>query len=182
MSQAIIHTGKVLRQIVLGKVQGAAEELFDVQPEGFSNTIRWHAGHMVYFMDKFASLSFGSPSAVPGTYEAFFNSGTKPGDWTSAPPSKEELLGLLTEQLARLSELTPDMLEEKLGSPLVMGPFQFHTAGEVFNFALMHEAIHLGMISSLLKVIEAQPAISSLGKSAEYPIRPVTGGTELSRS
>ncbi|MCZ8519592.1 MULTISPECIES: DinB family protein [Paenibacillus] len=152
MAQAIINTGKVLHQIVIGKLQGVEEATLDVQPEGFNNTIRWNAGHIVCLLDKFSTLSFGSPSAVPDSYEALFNTGTKPADWSSAPPSKEELLELLTAQLARLSELTPDMLEEKLEAPVTLGPFQFNTAGELFNFALIHEAIHLGMISSQLKV------------------------------
>ncbi|MCR8842368.1 hypothetical protein NQ117_01590 [Paenibacillus sp. SC116] len=33
--------------------------------------------------------------------------------------------------------------------------FRFETAGEVFNFAVAHEAIHLGLISGLGKVIAA---------------------------
>ncbi|WP_079912517.1 DinB family protein [Paenibacillus sp. 32352] len=154
MTQSIIHTGKVLRQIVVGQLQGVAETQMDIQPEGFSNTVRWNIGHMVYWMDKYASLSFGFPSDIPPQYETLFNSGTKPSDWTAAPPSKEELIGLLTAQLSRLSELTPQLLEQELQSPFAMGPFQFNTAGELFNFALMHEAIHLGVISSQLKLVK----------------------------
>jgi hypothetical protein len=45
------------------------------------------------------------------------------------------------------------MLDSKLQTPFVMGPFQFDTAGELFNFALMHEAMHLGVISSQMKFI-----------------------------
>ncbi|MFE5322090.1 DinB family protein [Paenibacillus sp. NPDC056579] len=153
MAQSIINTGKVLRQIVIGQLQGISEAQMDIQPEGFHNTIRWNIGHMVYWLDKYATLSFGSPSAVPAHYEALFNSGTKPADWTVTPPSKEELIGMLAAQLTRLSELTPEMLTQKLPSPFEMGPFQFVTAGELFNFALLHEAIHLGVISSQLKLV-----------------------------
>jgi hypothetical protein len=85
MSQSIINTGKVLRQIVIGQLQDVSEAQFDIQPEGFNNTIRWNVGHMVYWMDKYSTLSFGSPSAIPAQYEALFSSGTKPSDWTIAP-------------------------------------------------------------------------------------------------
>lgn len=61
---------------------------------------------------------------------------------------------MLTEQLSRFSELTSEMLEQRLISPFEMGPFQFVTAGELFNFALIHEALHLGVISSQLKLIK----------------------------
>ncbi|MFB9328936.1 DinB family protein [Paenibacillus aurantiacus] len=153
MAQSIIHTGKVLRQIVIGHLQDVPETGMDIQPEGFSNTICWQVGHLAYWWDKYASLSFGWPTAIPVHYAAFFGSGTKPSDWTEAPPAKAELIGLLAEQLSRLAELTPDLLEQKLMTPYAMGPFRFETAGELFNFAFMHEAIHLGVISSLLKFV-----------------------------
>lgn len=153
MAQSIMNTGKVLRQIVIGQLQGVSEAQFDIQPEGFNNTIRWNVGHMVYWMDKYSTLSFGSPSAIPAQYEALFGSGTKPSDWTIAPPTKEELIQLLAEQLSRLNEQKTELLTKNLQSPFVLGPFQFISAGELFNFALMHEAIHLGVISSQLKLI-----------------------------
>lgn len=155
MSEMIINTAKTVRQVVLQQVNAIPEERFDVQAAGFNNTIRWNVGHIIYWMDRYATLSFGSPTAIPGLYETLFNSGTKPSDWTFAPPSKEVLVEMLTAQLSRLSELTPEMLEDKLLTPYAMGPFQFHTAGELFNFALIHEAIHLGTISSQLKVLSS---------------------------
>ncbi|WP_336776500.1 DinB family protein [Paenibacillus sp. MMO-58] len=153
MTQSIINTAKVLHQVVIGQLQAVTEELYDKQPEGFNNTIRWNVGHIIYWMDTYSTLSFGSLSAIPNTYEKLFNSGTTPLEWTFAPPSKEELVEELMDQLSRLSELTSEMLEEELAAPYVFGPFQFHTAGELFNFALIHEAIHLGTISSQLKIL-----------------------------
>ncbi|WP_159888563.1 DinB family protein [Paenibacillus puerhi] len=153
MSEMIINTAKIARQVVLQQVQVIPEELLDVQPAGFNNTIRWNVGHIIYWMEKYSTLSFGSPSAIPDSYGTLFNSGTKPSDWTFAPPSQKELIEMLTAQLSRLSELTPEILGEKLSTPYAMGPFQFSTAGELINFALIHEAIHLGTISSQLKVL-----------------------------
>ncbi|PYI56299.1 DinB family protein [Paenibacillus flagellatus] len=154
MSQSIIHTGKVLRQIMYGRLQDVPESQMDIQPEGFRNTVRWNIGHMVYWLDRYASLSFGSPSALPAHYETLFNSGTKPSDWTVTPPSKDELMAKVSDQLSGLSDLAPETLEQRLQSPFEMGPFQFVTAGELFNFAWIHEAIHLGVISSQLKLIK----------------------------
>lgn len=153
MTQSIINTGKMLHQVVIGQLQAITEEVFDRQPEGFNNTIRWNVGHIIYWMDKYSTLSFNSPTAIPDSYEALFNSGTRPLDWTISPPSKEELVEKLTAQLSRLSELTPEWLDKKLLASFIFGPFQFNTAAELFNFALIHEAIHLGTISSQLKVL-----------------------------
>ncbi|WP_152393135.1 DinB family protein [Paenibacillus guangzhouensis] len=153
MSEMIINTAKIVRQVVLQQVHAIPEELFDRQAEGFNNTIRWNVGHMIYWMDTYSTLSFGTPSAIPSSYDTLFNSGTKPLDWTFAPPSKEELVEMLTAQLARLSEFTSEMMSKETSTPYSLGPFQFNTAGELFNFALIHEAIHLGTISSQLKVL-----------------------------
>ncbi|MBW7453920.1 DinB family protein [Paenibacillus sepulcri] len=154
MTQSILHTGKILRQLVIGQVQGIPEELFDVQPEGFNNTIRWNAGHIVYWMDTYSTLGLGAASQIPESIKILFNSGTQPSDWTLSPPSKEELIDHLSVQLHRISEISPGELDELLKPPFEMGPFRFETAGELYNFAFFHEAIHLGTISSQLKVIQ----------------------------
>ncbi|MBW7452989.1 DinB family protein [Paenibacillus sepulcri] len=153
MSEMILNTAKTARQLVQQQVQAIPEELFDIQTAGFNNTIRWNVGHMIYWMDKYSTLSFASPSAIPDSYDTLFNSGTKPLDWTFAPPTKEELVEMLTAQTSRLSELTPEMLGEKLSTPFALGPFQFNTSGDLLNFKLIHEAFHLGTISSQLKVL-----------------------------
>lgn len=153
MSEIIVNTAKTVRQILLHQVQSIQEDLFDNQPEGFNNTIRWNIGHIIYCMDKYLTLSFGSPSKIPSQYEELFNSGTKPSDWTIIPPSKEELVQILQEHLSDFSELKPESLDKILQPPFEMGPFHFTTAGELLNFSLMHESIHLGTISSQLKVL-----------------------------
>ena len=153
MSEMIINTATTARQLVLQQVQAIPEELFDIQPAGFNNTIRWNVGHMIYWMDKYSPLIFGSPSAIPDLYDTLFNTGTSPLNWTIAPPSKEELVEMVTAQITRLSALTPEMLGEKLSTPFALGPFQFNTSGELLNFILIHEAHHLGTVSSQLKVL-----------------------------
>lgn len=153
MSEMIINTATTARQVLVQQVQTIPEELFDIQPAGFNNTVRWNVGHMMYWMDKYSALIFNSPPVIPDSYETLFNSGTKPSDWTFDPPSKEAMVEMLTAQLSRLSELTPEMLGEKLSTPFAMGPFQFNTSGELLNFILIHESFHLGVISSQLKVL-----------------------------
>ncbi|MFC5451096.1 DinB family protein [Paenibacillus aestuarii] len=153
MTQSILRTGIMLRQMVIGQLQAMTETQMDIQPAGFNNTIRWNIGHMIYWFDKCSAVSFGIPSAIPAHYEALFSSGTKPSDWTIAPPAKDELLQTLAAQLSQLSELSPEKLDTILTSPYQLGPFEFHTAGELLNFALLHEAIHLGIISSQIKFI-----------------------------
>ena len=155
MSEIIIHTAQTLRQLVLQQVQEIPEEIFDIQPDAFNNTIRWNVGHIVFWMDSYLSLCFQTAPAIPSSYASFFNSGTKPADWTEAPPPKEELIREMSRQLGQISEITPDSLNKPLTPPLQMGPLTFNLAGELFNFALVHEGLHFSTCGSLVKVIQA---------------------------
>ncbi len=152
MSQAIINTAKSVRQLVIRQVQAIPEELFDVQPQPFSNTIRWNVGHIVSCLDFFLSLGFPFDSNLPETYNSLFKPGTRPSDWTDTPPTKEELIQYLSAQLESLSDVSPSTLDKSLKSPIEMGPLRFETVGEVFNFAFIHETMHSSTISCLLKV------------------------------
>ncbi|RNB82380.1 DinB family protein [Brevibacillus fluminis] len=154
MSQAIIHTGKSVRQIAIHQLGALDEALFDIQPKGCNNTIRWNVGHIVVALDYFFSLAFPFNTELPETYSVLFHTGTKPADWTQAPPSKEELLHYLTKQLRALDEVSPAQLDETLNNPIEMGPLTFRTAGEVVNFAFAHEAMHLGTIATLAKAAQ----------------------------
>ncbi|MFC5401345.1 DinB family protein [Cohnella soli] len=155
MSQASIQAAKTARQLVIGAMQSIPEEIYDITPAGFNNTIRWNAGHMITTLDWF--LSPGSPllTKLPEGYSDLFKSGTKPSDWEGTPPSKAELLQYLTAQLDDLSLIDPGLLELPLKSPFEWGGLKFLTAGEVFSFAFIHEGLHLGVISSLVKAVLA---------------------------
>ena len=131
MSEIIINTAKTVRQLVLQQVQAIPEELYDIKPDAFNNTIRWNVGHIIFWMDSYMSLCFTSGSAIPASYAAWFNSGTKPAARTAAPPSKDELIGELTRQLADISALSPDSLNKPLNSPLQIGATDLQACGRV---------------------------------------------------
>ncbi|MGE5702606.1 MAG: DinB family protein [Clostridia bacterium] len=154
MSTDSIQTAKSVRQITLHHIQSIPEELFDVQPQAFNNTIRWNVGHIVASIDAFFSLGMTYATNFPETYKSLFSPGTKPADWTVTPPTKDELVHYLAVQLDSLSTISPDVLNEQLKSPFEMGPLRFETVGEIFNFAFIHEAMHLSTIGSLVKVIK----------------------------
>ncbi|WNC17572.1 DinB family protein [Brevibacillus brevis] len=157
MSKSMIHTAISVRQLALHQIQSIPEEFFDKQPPQFSNTIRWNVGHIAFCLDYFLSLGLPYTSSLPESYAAFFNAGTKPADWTMGPPSKEELVQALSAQLASLSEISSDLLGKNLETPFEMGPLRFETVGEVFNFAFIHETMHVATISCMLKVLQHEP-------------------------
>lgn len=82
MSKSMIHTAISVRQLALHQIQSIPEEFFDKQPPQFSNTIRWNVGHIAFCLDYFLSLGLPYTSSLPESYATFFNTGTKPADWT----------------------------------------------------------------------------------------------------
>lgn len=156
MSQASIQTAQTAHRLVIGTLQAISEEIFDIRPSGYNNTIRWNAGHIVTMLNGFLSAVPALNTMLPESYSGLFMTGTKPSDWTVAPPSKEELIQLLSAQLDDLSNVDPESLNKSLNSPFEMGPIKLETAGELFNFAFIHEAVHLGIISSLAKAVQAE--------------------------
>jgi hypothetical protein len=156
MSSAIINTANVARLITIRKVEAISEELFDVQPPQFNNTIRWNLGHLITVMDSLVFKRIAQVSNLPEGFIDLFKGGTKPSDWTVTPPSKEELVALLKQQLSDLNELFSDKVNDKLETPLQIRDFTFETVGDVIGFAIVHEGMHTTTISDLAKVITYQ--------------------------
>jgi hypothetical protein len=155
MSQASIQTAKTVHQLVIGSIQAIPEEIYDITPAGFKNTIRWNTGHIVTMLNWFLSAGPALNTKLPDYYSNLFMTGTKPSDWTVTPPSKEELIQYLSSQYDDLSKVDPGSLKMPLNPPFEMGPLKFEMADELFNFAFIHEAMHLGIISSLVKTVQA---------------------------
>ncbi|WP_442602349.1 DinB family protein [Paenibacillus sp. KN14-4R] len=152
MSHVILNTAETVHNMVLRTVQSIPEEVFDIQPAGFNNTIRWQVGHIVSCLEYFFSARLPLHSNLPETYNGLFGTGSRPSNWTETPPSKDELVQYLSAQLSAISEASPEVLEETLPQPVVLGPMTFHTFGELINFAVIHEAIHLGTIKALVSL------------------------------
>ncbi|MGM1047536.1 DinB superfamily protein [Paenibacillus uliginis N3/975] len=158
MSQNILNTGKLVHNMALQQIQAIPEELFDIQPPQFNNTIRWHVGHVISSLNYFLSLAVPFNFEIPESYGGLFGTGTRPSEWTTTPPTKEELVKYFSGQLESLAGISPSALEQSLKAPIDLGKMHFETAGELVNFALIHEAMHIGNISSMLKVIQHNQA------------------------
>lgn len=159
MSQIIINTSKLVRQMVIRQVDAIPEEFFDIQPTAFNNTIRWNIGHIITSLNGLLSRGgFTLDFNIPDHYRSLFLTGSKPSDWNIAPPSKEELLKHLNEQLQALSEISPVVLDNVLEPAVQLGHMNFEKFGDVFSFATIHETMHSNTISCLLRVIKHEQA------------------------
>ncbi|SDN27062.1 DinB superfamily protein [Fictibacillus solisalsi] len=153
MSHTLLKSAKSVRSMVLQQVKAVPEELFDIKPAPFHNTIRWNVGHIIFVHDYLLSFAFSKSPALPTHYEQLFNTGTNPDQWSVNPPSNEELLSKLSDQLIHLDHISSDIFENRLTPAMELGPLTFETSGELFNFVTIHEAMHFSAISSLLQSV-----------------------------
>ena len=151
MSELLFKNFELTRKYFVKNVEAIDEAIVDVQPIGFNNNIHWHIGHVLTVSEQFM---FGFPKKsnnLPAQYMDLFASGSKPADWQGEIPSVKELIEQLKEQGKRIKEIPAESFKEKLQTPF-LGQ---ETYGEVANFALFHEAIHLGQIQAMKRVVGA---------------------------
>jgi uncharacterized damage-inducible protein DinB len=150
MSELLVKGFELTRGRLVRFVETLDETNVDVQPEGFNNTIHWHVGHVLTVAEQFM---FGFPKKstnFPANYMELFATGTKPADWQGEVPSIIELTEQLTEQIKRIKEIPTERFTERLKTPF-LGQ---ETFGELANFAIFHEANHLGQVQAMKRIIE----------------------------
>jgi len=151
MSQLLFNNIELTSSFFIKNVEAIEESLANIQPAGFNNTIKWHIGHVLTTNE---SLLFGFPkksSHLPVNYMELFARGTKPADWQGDVPSVSVLSSQLKEQVKRMKEIPVESLNVKLKEAF-LGQEMF---GELVNFALFHENLHLGHIQAMNLAISA---------------------------
>jgi uncharacterized damage-inducible protein DinB len=151
MSELLFKHFELTRGKFVNYVVELEEGNADVQPEGFNNSIRWHVGHVLTVAEQFM---FGFPKKsthLPANYMELFASGTSPAAWQGDVPQLQELIVQLQDQIKRIKEIPAESFNQRLKTPF-LGQ---ETFGELTNFAIFHESIHLGQIQAMKRVIKA---------------------------
>ncbi|GIP39835.1 hypothetical protein J31TS4_31150 [Paenibacillus sp. J31TS4] len=149
--QLIFQQLKLNRSRTLEAAASVTEEEADRIPNGFNNNIRWQLGHILTTQERMAFRFIGEPLGLPEELTGLFVNGTKPADWTSAPPDLATLRRLLEEQPERIRE----RLQGRLQTPLTL-PFKDFTAlEEALVFSIGHEAMHAGFLKALHRITAA---------------------------
>ncbi|MDQ0217626.1 DinB family protein [Peribacillus cavernae] len=149
MSELLFKQFELTRNNLLDEVSALNPAIFDIQPEGFNNTIHWHIGHVLTMAEQ---LVFGFPKEsnnLPENYVGLFGYGTKPSDWQGEVPAVEQLVEQLKEQAVRLQQIDADRLQVELKEPFL----GLTTFGEIANMTVFHEAYHLGQIHAMNRFI-----------------------------
>ncbi|QKG83674.1 DinB family protein [Kroppenstedtia pulmonis] len=153
MDQAVFKQMEWIRnQLTVKLAEETNPEILDRIPSGFNNSIRWNLGHILHAQEQMVFGLAGEQVTLPESYEGLFGNGTKPGDWTTEPPSLETLIDALKEQPARIQQAFSDRLE----TPLVKPFLSYETIGEIISFSLFHEGVHIGVIKGLQNALKGE--------------------------
>ncbi|WP_227002635.1 DinB family protein [Salicibibacter kimchii] len=137
----------MIRQNTLNEMEGLSEQQADQMPAGFNNTIRWNLAHIYTVQNLLLSNYGGKNIETPSRYPELFAPGTKPADWEGEVPTLDEIKQHLENQPAKLKETLSGQLDNKAAKPFMSLP----TVGEILNFTLYHEGMHVGVIKGIKK-------------------------------
>lgn len=137
--------------ILLNKLD---EEIWDHQPEGFPNTLRWNAGHVYSTAEDFLNDADQAYKITLPDWHNFFIDGTRPSEWTEKAPSKEAIIAALEEQEDRISKHFKDILERDASTVRDVNGMGLDTVDASMQFVTWHEGIHLGVMNALSKILK----------------------------
>ncbi|MFD2640005.1 DinB family protein [Piscibacillus salipiscarius] len=138
------------RSLIVGLLNEIPNDDGYKTPQGFNNNILWNAGHvLVTYEEAFHNFN-GASKQLDDKFYSYFSTGTSPNDWNHDDlPTITEVTNLLDQQVKDFQK----NWQERLNEPLVK-PLEFEkTVEELLFFLISHECYHLGVMTSMKKVI-----------------------------
>jgi hypothetical protein len=149
MADAIFEQLRFTRVYTLKVLSSVSKESVDVIPAGFNNNILWNAGHVLGAYEQLLYANTGDAGQLSKKFIDFFKGGTKPGDWQAEPPSYEEIVTLLEQQVEQVISTYEGRLDEIISKEMKLGSFEIKTVRDMISFNIFHEGLHAGLINGL---------------------------------
>lgn len=140
---------KYSRTSTLILLNNTDEAIWDIQPEGFPNTLRWNAGHIYAESESFLYDADHNYELTRPDWANFFIDGTRPSEWTGDVPSKADIIEALKDQEARIERFLTDKLTNDVSKIREVNGLQLKKVDSSIQFITWHEGIHLGIMKSL---------------------------------
>lgn len=137
--------------ILLNKID---EDVWDIQPDGFANTVRWNAGHVYSTAEDFLNEADNAYEITLREWHDLFLDGTRPSEWPDKVPSKQEIIETLEVQEERIAKFFKDRLENKASVIRDVNGMKLDTVDAALQFVHWHEGIHLGVMNALSKILK----------------------------
>lgn len=134
--------------ILLKKID---EDKWDLQPEGFPNTIRWNAGHIYSTAEDYLSSADSEYTVRLPEWGGLFLDGTRPSEWPENVPTKQEIITALEEQQERIFNHFKDRMDLDATEARDINGTLLETVESSLQFVTWHEGIHLGYINAFSK-------------------------------
>lgn len=136
--------------ILLSKIN---EEKWDIQPEGFPNTVRWNAGHVFCTAEEYLHDADENYQMTNPEWNDLFLDGSRPSEWPENVPSPTEIKDALKEQDKRIMKYFSEKLVNKASVVRDVNGWDLETVQASMQFVTWHEGIHLGFTNGLSKVL-----------------------------
>lgn len=149
MKHFVFKQFEIARGWSLELSESVSKEILTLKPDGFNNSILWQIGHIVTSTEYFFFEIPDNMNHLPAKYYELFGSGTNPNHWDVDIPTVEELIAQMKEQLVRIQQIPAIRLNETLHTPI----HGFQTIGDCASFSVLHEALHIGKIEEMERVL-----------------------------
>lgn len=140
---------KYSRTSTLILLNNTDEKIWDIQPDGFPNNIRWNAGHVYVTAEDFLKDADENYEVTRPEWDKLFLDGTRPSEWGDDVPSKAEIIAALEEQEERIENYFKDKLTNPASKTRDINGTLLDTVDASMQFVTWHEGIHLGVTKSL---------------------------------
>lgn len=147
-----IETIKKTRHFLLDTIKDLSAEQLNKIPQGFSNNIIWHLGHMVAAQQGVCYIRAGITPVLDQSFIDRYKSGTKPE--TIIPEEEiEQIKGLMFSSL--------DQLQQDYNRKTFEGYTAWSTRygntitciDEAISFLPFHEGMHIGYIMAFKRLV-----------------------------
>lgn len=125
------------------------EKLWDIQPENWPNTIRWHAGHVYAEAERFMHDADNNYEVTRPRWMDLFLDGTRPSEWEGEVPSKDEIIEALREQEERIETFFDGKYANAADDVRDLHGTLLDTVDAALQFITWHEGMHLGAVKGL---------------------------------
>jgi len=143
---------KTTRKNILKVVDGFTTEQLNKIPEGFTNNLAWHLGHVLITQQLLTYKLSGLSPKVSNEWIAKYKKGTKPEAFIST----EEIEAIKEQLVSSPTQAEKDFAEGIFQSfntyPTSYG-ITLNSTEDAIIFNNVHEAMHLGNMISMKKLV-----------------------------
>ena len=123
-------------------------------PPGFNNNVYWHTGHLVTVQASLLYGRAGESLPIDERFRKYFAKGTSPKDFDKARPTFDLIHKLLETMIDRTAGDLEWLYQLTYPEPVTVTSGKIlKSSADAMRFLPIHEGIHLGMLSSMLKFL-----------------------------